>query len=244
MGYCYKGMKLPSYVPLPRFLLQMDLSMNAKMIYALLLGRSNISSSERNYEKWSDERGAVFVVYPIATLAEHIGRGLSTVKNSLQELEKAGLVERKRMGMGKPNHIYVLMPDDEGYFFDQWKDDFYLSASQNSNCYDSCIGDRHESQNVSTIRKNDKNNRNTKREDKMCFGCYENVLLSNKEYEKLKQAYPLVLDDFIERLSVYKKSSGKKYADDGATLVTWINRNNSSVKSARSYDCEEEECLL
>ena len=78
----------------------------------------------------------------------------------------------------------------------------------------------------------------------MCFGCYENVLLSNKEYEKLKQAYPLVLDDFIERLSVYKKSSGKKYADDGATLVTWINRNNSSVKSARSYYCEEEECLL
>ena len=78
----------------------------------------------------------------------------------------------------------------------------------------------------------------------MCFGCYENVLLSNKEYEKLKQAYPLVIDDFIERLSVYKKSSGKKYADDGATLVTWINRNNSSVKSARSYDCEEGECLL
>ena len=33
MNYFYKGMKLPPYIPLPKFLLQMELSLNAQMIY-------------------------------------------------------------------------------------------------------------------------------------------------------------------------------------------------------------------
>jgi hypothetical protein len=97
---------------------------------------------------------------------------------------------------------------------------------------------------VSTIIKRDKNNGNTKSEEKLCFGCYENVFLTQREYDKLKSSYPTVLDNFIEQLSAYKKSSGKKYADDGATLLAWINRNNSSVKTERNYDCAEGECLI
>lgn len=39
MNYFYKGMKLPPYIPLPKFLLQTELSLNAQMVYALLLTR-------------------------------------------------------------------------------------------------------------------------------------------------------------------------------------------------------------
>lgn len=244
MYYFYKGMKLPPYIPLPKFLLQTELSLNAQMVYALLLGRSNISASEKNCDRWTDERGAVFVIYPIANLAEHLHRGLSTIKKSLLELEQAGLVERKRMGMGKPNHLYVLIPDDAGYGCDLWRDEICLPESQKVGIYDGRMDTQHKSQDVSGIIKRDKNNRNTKSEEKICFGCYENVFLSQKEYEKLKGAYPGIIDNFIEQLSAYKKSSGKKYADDGATLVAWIKRNNSSVKKEKNYDYEEGECLI
>lgn len=47
MNYFYKGMKLPPYISLPKFLLQTELSLNTQMVYALLLGRSNISASEK-----------------------------------------------------------------------------------------------------------------------------------------------------------------------------------------------------
>lgn len=243
MNYFYKGMKLPPYIPLPKFLLQMDFSLNAQMVYALLLGRSNISASEKNCDRWTDERGAVFVIYPIANLAEHLHRGLSTIKKSLLELEQAGLVERKRMGMEKPNYLYVLIPDEAGYVPDD-RTEMYLQESQNMSSYNGCNIDYQKSQDVSTIVKRDKNNRNTKSEEKLCFGCYENVFLTQSEYDKLKSSYPAVLDKFIEQLSAYKKSSRKKYADDGATLVAWINRNNSSVKTERNYDCAEGECLI
>ena len=60
----------------------------------------------------------------------------------------------------------------------------------------------------------------------------------------MKGAYHGIIDNFIEQLSAYKKSFGKKYADDGATLVAWIKRNNSSVKKEKNYDYEEGECLI
>ena len=59
MNYFTKGMKLPPYIPLPSFVGDRA-SLNAQMVYALLLGRSNISASEKNCDRWTDERGAVF----------------------------------------------------------------------------------------------------------------------------------------------------------------------------------------
>ena len=44
-------------------------------------------------------------------LAEDIGKGISTVKASLKELEEADLIERKRMGLTMTN-IYVKVPLD------------------------------------------------------------------------------------------------------------------------------------
>jgi hypothetical protein len=97
---------------------------------------------------------------------------------------------------------------------------------------------------VSTIKKSDNNYRNTTKGVKLRCGRYENVSLSQSEYDSLKGEYPLILDNFIEQLSAYKKSTGKKYADDGATLVAWINRSKSRGNGERNYDCDKGECLI
>ena len=68
---------------------------------------------------------------------------MSTIKKSLLELEQAGLVERKRMGMGKPNHLYVLIPDDAGYGCDLWRDKICLPESQKVGIYDGRMDTQH-----------------------------------------------------------------------------------------------------
>ena len=60
---------LPPFLPYPRFLLELDLSQTAKMTYALLLDRATLS--QKNL--WIDERGFVFVIFTICSLAEQLG---------------------------------------------------------------------------------------------------------------------------------------------------------------------------
>ena len=101
--------KLLPYLPYPRFLLGADLTQTAKVLYAVLLDRSNLSRANG----WTDEDGNIFVVFPLNKLADLVDKGPSTVKNALNELEVAGLIERRRCGNGMPNRIYVKQPDSQ-----------------------------------------------------------------------------------------------------------------------------------
>ena len=83
---------LPPFLPYPRFLLELDLSQTAKMTYALLLDRATLS--QKNL--WIDERGFVFVIFTICSLAEQLGRSTVSVSSALKELDAAGLIERRR----------------------------------------------------------------------------------------------------------------------------------------------------
>ena len=95
---------LPPYMAHPRFLLRMDISETAKLIYVLLLDRARLSMKN---DGWEDERGHVFIYYTIESLAEDCGKSQMTVKNALAALEQQGLIFRKRQGAGKANQIYV-----------------------------------------------------------------------------------------------------------------------------------------
>ena len=95
---------LPTYMAYPRFLLKMDISETAKLIYVLLLDRARLSMKN---EGWEDEQGHVFIYYTIESLAEDCGKSPMTVKNALAVLEERGLIFRKRQGAGLPSKIYV-----------------------------------------------------------------------------------------------------------------------------------------
>ncbi|WP_252255488.1 replication initiator protein A [Faecalibacterium prausnitzii] len=100
---------LPPFLPYPRFLLELDLSQTAKMTYALLLDRATLS--QKNL--WIDERGFVFVIFTICSLAEQLGRSTVSVSSALKELDAAGLIERRRTRFSSPNHIFVKIPNVE-----------------------------------------------------------------------------------------------------------------------------------
>ena len=97
------------YLPFPRFLLGMDLTQTAEIIYAVLLDRANLSRANG----WTDEDGNIYIVFPLNKLADMVDKGPTTVKTALAELETAGLIERRRCGNGMPNRIYVKQPDSQ-----------------------------------------------------------------------------------------------------------------------------------
>ena len=57
------------------------------------------------------------------------------------------------------------------------------------------------------------------------YGLYENVLLTDEEYEKLQEEFPHDYSDRIERLSEYIASTGKKYKSHLATIRSWARKD-------------------
>ncbi len=97
------------YLPYPRFLLGADLTQTAKVLYAVLLDRANLSRANG----WIDEGGNIYIVFPLNKMADLVDKGPSTVKNAMNDLETVGLIERRRCGNGMPNRIYVKQPDSQ-----------------------------------------------------------------------------------------------------------------------------------
>lgn len=97
---------LTGYMPVPRELLNMDLPGAAVLIYGLLLDRGTLSRKNR----YADETGQVYVIYPVLRLAETLHISDTAVKRHLRELEDRGLIRRCRPGRLAPSHIYLNLP--------------------------------------------------------------------------------------------------------------------------------------
>ena len=95
---------IPPYMAYPRFLMNVDISETAKLVYILLLDRARLSMKNKD---WQDEKGRVFVRYTIPDLARDIGKGETTVKKALNQLVKQRLILKQSLGLGQPNKIYV-----------------------------------------------------------------------------------------------------------------------------------------
>lgn len=59
-------------------------------------------------------------------------------------------------------------------------------------------------------------------EDLQKLGEFSNVRLSKSEINKLKEFYPSYWIKYVEKLSLHKKSTGREYASDYATIKQWL----------------------
>ena len=66
----------PPICRIHRFLLKMEISQTAKLLYSLLLDRSTLSQKN----KWLDDEGRIYIIYPIAEIAEILDKGSTTIK--------------------------------------------------------------------------------------------------------------------------------------------------------------------
>lgn len=77
-----------------------------------------------------------------------------------------------------------------------------------------------------------------KKQTKHKYGEYNNVLLTDEELMKLKEKIPN-WQDFIERLSCYVASTGKRYKSHYATLLNWYRRDGQRQQAQQPQQKQE-----
>ena len=82
------------------------LSCEAKVLYGLMLDRMSLSIKNR----WLDSEDRVYIIFTVEEIAELMNCGTQKAVKLVKELDSnngIGLIEKKRLGLGKPNVIYV-----------------------------------------------------------------------------------------------------------------------------------------
>ena len=108
----YRGMEAEQYsfYRVPKILFTAEcfkeLSCEAKVLYGLLLYRMSLSMKNH----WLDEEERVYIIFTVEEIAELLNCGTQKAVKLLKELDSEkgiGLIEKKRLGLGRPNVIYV-----------------------------------------------------------------------------------------------------------------------------------------
>lgn len=96
-----------SFIQIPKALFKnpefKGLKIEAKVLYGLMLDR--MSLSRKNL--WLDDCNRVFIIYTLENIMEDLGFAHTKCVDLLRDLEKSGLIERKKRGLGQPDIIYV-----------------------------------------------------------------------------------------------------------------------------------------
>jgi predicted transcriptional regulator len=226
------------------------ISSDAKILYACLFDR--ISLSAKN--DWLDKEGRIYIIFTIEEIMKTINRSRPTAVKALDELDKntrgIGLIERKRLGFGKPNIIYVK--DFTSYEGEKLENqtsrskDIELQEVKKFNY-------RSKETELQEVKKVDPTNTNYIKTDyiktdfnqeQKAFGAFQNVFLSNKELSNLKTILSHQLENYIQRLSSYLKSTGRTYEDHEATILSWFYKDQgqqtrsekSNIPSLEEYE--------
>ena len=81
-----------------------ELSTDAKVQYGILLDRMSLSLKNQ----WLDAQNKVYIIFTVEEIMDALNCANQKATRLMVELEKqAGLIERKRQGLGRPNLIYV-----------------------------------------------------------------------------------------------------------------------------------------
>ena len=108
--YYDKQSETYSFFSIPRLLITdphfKHVSMEAKLLYGLLLDRMKLSAKNG----WYDDFGRVYIFYTVKEIEEDLCCGHEKAGRLLHELDDkrgVGLIERVKRGQGKPTIIYV-----------------------------------------------------------------------------------------------------------------------------------------
>lgn len=95
-----------SYIPFPRFLLDEEISNDAKLLYALLLDRASVSK----LNGFIETDGTIRVYFTVEQAQKKLHRSRQCTTKIFRELEVCRLICRKKQGLGKPAVITLNYP--------------------------------------------------------------------------------------------------------------------------------------
>lgn len=248
---------------IPKLLFQLEefanLSLDAKLMYGLLLDRVGISTSNN----WTDEEGRVYIIFTIEETSKMLGCSPKKAVLIFKELVDFGLVEKKRQGLGKPSLIYV-----KNFLGDRSELQFLNGKKVNSGEVKSTIQEVSKGQcnntninNTEYINNNsiriseDVDNRNEAMEMR---SSYKSLILDNIQYGSLLTTYPYdreLLDQIVELMvdvicsnaktirvggddkpcQVVKSVFSKLTYEHVTYVIDGLNENTTKIRNMRQY---------
>lgn len=165
---------------------------------------------------------------PISTLIFKSKLSKSDIYRARNKLKQFGLLEFKENGSNKSTAYKIkscasLFGTQVGTEIDTESDTANDTAEDTAN--GAIVGNYNKTKNQKP------KTRNKKEINKESFGEFENVLLSEQELDKLKSRFGDKTDSYIERLSNYIASTGKRYKSHYATILAWTAKDNQNNKS-------------
>ena len=217
MIYFKKDTALPPFIPLPRFMIASEHSINAKLLYGLLLNRTMLSQKSG----WVSEDGNVYVIYTIKQMADDLNRSERTVKTALNELENAGLITRVRQGWNRANRIFLHLPDGVQLSSPPEGNICPMEVKETSPCMGQKLPTSNTKQEYINMIQTERGEIARRR-----FGEYQNVFLSDDEFTRLQNAYP----DKYEEYSIVCRLIWKQA--ESITLTTTPRSESGSTRTA------------
>ena len=213
------------------------LSAEAIILYSMLLKRTGMSFKNN----WIDKEGRVFIYFTVEEIMKRRNISKPTAIKTLDELDRKkgiGLIERVRLGLGKPNIIYVK---DFMSVFQVKENDFQKLKNFTSEVKDVDLRSKeNELQEVKNVDRNYiENNKSKYSKREYSFGenglgTFQNVFLTAEDISDLQIIMNSQLDNYIERLSAYIKSTGKTYKDHKATILSWFHKDQGRGKEVKT----------
>jgi len=147
------------------------------------------------------------------------------IRNALKRLEEEGLIMTGNYNKSAYDRtMWYTLTENAKSILQNYKMEVVKKQNQNSK-----------------IKKPIPDNKaDNKTNNKHKYGEFENVLLSDEEFEKLKKKFPTDYPRRIEDLSVYIKSKNKKYSSHYATILAWARKNNDMPKPIKPIEPERE----
>ena len=178
-------------------------------------------------------------------------RPLNTVRLALKTFEQFGMIEIVHNTVTIPNwgkHQSIDQIESRNAYMKNYMREYRekqrLISSGKSNCKTNSKANVSEADEIreeeirkdeSRVDKEDKPPKLTRHK----YGMYENVLLTDTDYEKLVAEFPHDYTDRIERLSEYIASTGKRYKSHLATIRAWARKDAekrpASAKSSNPF---------
>ncbi len=167
-------------------------------------------------------------------LAEKTGLTERQVRTALEHLEQSGVISRK-----STNKFSIVT-------LEKWEVEQSLQDVADQQDGQQPVrpasGNRPATDHVRKREKGKKERRKNAVEPRTAHGPYANVLLTADQLSTFQSEYPADWPRFIEELSGYMASTGKKYANHLATLRNWARRDvkptGNHVPLARQTDLD------
>jgi uncharacterized protein YdaU (DUF1376 family) len=136
-----------------------------------------------------------------------------------ERLQKETIKRKKYSESRRKNRMGGAKKDEEKPSHDDTYDSTYVET------YDGHMENRNRNIDISTNKDNVEKRKTAKKDlPKKTYGEFNNVKLTDEDYEKLKEKFP-DYEDKIEALSIGIDSKGYKYKNHYSTILNWDRRD-------------------